>query len=36
MNGLGTILRLAHRRHNQRRQNPNDRNDHQEFNEGKG
>ena len=36
LNGVSTILRLAHRRHNQRRQNPNDRNDHQELNEGKG
>jgi len=36
LNGVSPILRLAHRRHNQRRQNPNDRNDHQELNEGKG
>ena len=36
LNGVGPILRLAYSRHNQRRQNPNDRNDHQEFNEGEG
>jgi hypothetical protein len=35
LNGVGPILRLAYRRHNQRRQNPDDRYDHQEFNEGK-
>ena len=35
LNGVGPILRLAYSRHNQRRQNPDDRNNHQEFNEGK-
>jgi hypothetical protein len=36
LNGISPVLRLAHRRHNQRRQDSDDRNYDHEFNQGEG